>query len=58
VDAVIGENAGRIWRFLEERGEAQSVGAISKGLGMKDGDVRLALGWLAREGKLDRKSVV
>jgi len=47
----IGENAGRIWHFLNQNGES-NLSEIKNALGMKGSDVRMALGWLAREGKV------
>lgn len=52
----IGETAGKIWTRLEEREEL----AISKIPEIVDKGVMityLALGWLAREGKLSIRSV-
>jgi len=46
----IGENAGLIWAVLES-GELH-VKAIKKSTKLKDQDLNLALGWLAREGKI------
>jgi hypothetical protein len=46
----IGNNAGLIWSALEE-GEL-SVKAIKKATKLTEKDLNLALGWLAREGKV------
>lgn len=48
---VIGENAGIIWRLLNngERWEYESLKAAS---GLSDRDLNLAIGWLARENKI------
>ncbi|HJV78814.1 MAG TPA: winged helix-turn-helix domain-containing protein [Paludibacter sp.] len=46
----IGNNAGLIWAALEG-GEA-SVKAIKKSTKLVEKDLHLALGWLAREGKV------
>ncbi|OIP83393.1 MAG: hypothetical protein AUK44_05355 [Porphyromonadaceae bacterium CG2_30_38_12] len=46
----IGINAGLIWNALE-KGE-QSVKALKKTTKLNEKDVNLALGWLAREGKV------
>jgi hypothetical protein len=51
VDSVIGENAGRIWQLLKEKGP-QSPSALTKSLNLKSADVDRSIGWLAREGKL------
>lgn len=47
----IGTNAGRIWHFLNENGES-NISEIKKALSMKGSEVRMALGWLARENKV------
>ncbi|MBP1675636.1 MAG: hypothetical protein H6Q20_195 [Bacteroidetes bacterium] len=46
----IGINAGLIWKALES-GE-QNVKAVKKATKLTEKDLNLALGWLAREGKL------
>lgn len=52
---AIGECAGRIWRTLASR-ERVAVAALPKLTGADPGMVRLALGWLAREGKVNLRS--
>ncbi|MGE4586053.1 MAG: winged helix-turn-helix domain-containing protein [Mangrovibacterium sp.] len=47
----IGNNAGKIWRFLNQNDES-SISEIKQALAMKGSDVRMALGWLARENKI------
>jgi Winged helix-turn-helix domain (DUF2582) len=47
----IGENAGRIWNHLREHPGIQ-LEQISKELKLKDSLALMAIGWLAREGKL------
>lgn len=46
----IGNNAGLIWAALE-KGE-MNVKAIKKTTKLAEKDMNLALGWLAREGKV------
>ncbi|MBQ9523426.1 MAG: winged helix-turn-helix domain-containing protein [Paludibacteraceae bacterium] len=46
----IGENAGLIWSALQ--GGALTAKALKKATKLKDADLNLSLGWLAREGKL------
>ena len=46
----IGNNAGLIWSALED-GEL-NVKAIKKATKLTEKDLNLALGWLAREGKV------
>jgi hypothetical protein len=50
-DKVI-ETAGKTWRFLGQNGQT-SVSQLSKVLKEKDEVVLQALGWLAREDKID-----
>ncbi len=47
----IGLNAGKIWSILFEEGE-QPVKNLIKKLKMSSADFYMAVGWLAREGKL------
>ena len=48
---LIGETAGKVWRFLDKHGEA-NLTQIKKGM-KGDADLILqAIGWLAREDKL------
>lgn len=54
-NSEIGENAGKIWHLLSEKGEL-SLKQIKKDLKIKKGDdLFLALGWLFREDKLNAK---
>jgi hypothetical protein len=48
---MIGTTAGAVWQFLRESGPA-SLSAIEKGVDAPRTVVAMALGWLAREGKL------
>jgi hypothetical protein len=52
VTDVIGEAAGKIWHFLNENGEA-SVNKITVETELNKNDVQRAIGWLAKEGKID-----
>lgn len=47
---TIGANAGKIWNALQNG--ALSGKALKKATKLKEADLNLALGWLAREGKL------
>lgn len=47
---MIGANAGKIWNALQNG--AQSSKALKKATKLKEAELNLALGWLAREGKL------
>lgn len=46
----IGENAGKIWTALQ--GGALTTKALKKATKLKEAELNLALGWLAREDKL------
>ena len=46
----IGENAGLIWNTLQNG--AQELKAIKKATKLKNEELYMALGWLAREGKI------
>ena len=46
----IGENAGLVWNSLQNG--AQEIKAIKKAKKKKNEELYMALGWLAREGKL------
>ena len=47
---LIGANAGKIWNALQNGALASK--ALKKATKLKNEDLFLALGWLAREGKL------
>ena len=49
--AKIGENAGLVWGALQNG--AQGVKALKKATKLKNEGLFLALGWLAREGKVN-----
>lgn len=51
----IGANAGLVWNALQN-GE-QNVKAVKKATKLNEKDLNLALGWLAREGKLNFSEV-
>jgi hypothetical protein len=50
IKEAIGVNAGLIWQALESG--ALSVKALKKATKLKDKELNLALGWLAREDKV------
>jgi hypothetical protein len=50
---TVGKNAGMIWRALDIWGEA-SAKALAHLARLQERDLYEALGWLAREGKLER----
>lgn len=47
----IGNNAGRIWNLLSEEG-AHPVKDVIKKLKLPTSEFYMAIGWLAREGKI------
>lgn len=51
MEDAIGESAGKVWRYLEAQGP-RSVSQIQRGTGLSQSLTYLALGWLAREGKI------
>lgn len=57
---AVGRAAGKVWQYLRSNGQC-SVTAVEKGVEMPSTLVHMALGWLAREGKLaveqDKRSV-
>jgi hypothetical protein len=50
--ACVGEAAGVVWRVLSEKGPL-SLAKLVKAVGEPRDTVMQALGWLAREGKID-----
>jgi hypothetical protein len=50
----IGETAGLVWHFLHSNG-ASSLSAVEKGVKAPRSTVSMAVGWLAREGKIEVK---
>jgi len=49
---TIGAAAGKIWEYLDENG-ATSVSKVTKETEISRNDVQRAIGWLAKEGKLN-----
>lgn len=49
---AIGETAGQVWEFLNQHGHS-SLNAIKLGVPAPKSLVDMAIGWLAREGKID-----
>jgi hypothetical protein len=47
----VGATAGKIWGFLVEHGKV-SLSALEKGVEAPRTQVYMAIGWLAREGKV------
>ena len=50
ITSKIGENAGLIWTALQ--GGALTTKALKKATKLKEAELNMALGWLAREGKI------
>ncbi len=49
---IIGNTAGRVWSVLHEQGDL-AISQIPKKLGETPAITYQALGWLAREGKIE-----
>jgi hypothetical protein len=47
----IGDAAGVVWRYLEAHG-ALTLAALKRGAELRDPAFLMAVGWLAREGKV------
>jgi len=52
LEAQIGQHAGMLWALLKEKGP-QTPAALAKALGLTGAELDRAIGWLAREGKLE-----
>ena len=55
-ERAIGETTGLVWNFLRLNGES-NLSALAKGVEAPKLMVSMAVGWLAREGKLELKHV-
>ena len=51
---TVGENAGKVWRNLNENRGEISIQELSRKINLSAEDVALAVGWLARENKPQR----
>ncbi|MFK5951267.1 MAG: winged helix-turn-helix domain-containing protein [Methylococcales bacterium] len=51
-ETTIGAAAGAIWEYLDKNG-ATSVSKVTKETGVSKNDAQRAIGWLAKEGKLN-----
>jgi hypothetical protein len=47
----IGESAGKAWQYLNEH-PGSALEEVNKALKLKENLLHMAIGWLAREGKL------
>ena len=52
MDEKIGNIAGLIWKYLIDNGQSTTI-KIKSALEISNSMMYLALGWLAREGKVD-----
>lgn len=52
----IGLNAGKVWQLLSDY-EKWSYGALKRRSGLKDKELGAAIGWLAREDKIEMHEV-
>jgi hypothetical protein len=48
----VGATAGEIWAYLEKKGRS-SVSAVEKAASAPKREVQMAIGWLAREDKIE-----
>ncbi len=48
----VGNTAGKIWTYLEKHGRS-SVSAVEKAANAPKREIQMAIGWLAREGKIE-----
>lgn len=49
---IIGENAGIVWRLLNNDNRWWEFSEIERATGMDDKELSAAIGWLAREDKI------
>ena len=49
----IGDAAGIIWSYLEQQSKPVTLSTLKKEIDVSSTVLMMALGWLAREGKLD-----
>lgn len=52
MEELIGKIAGEIWHYLDEHGEV-NIAELKFNLGYSNSLIFLALGWLARENKIN-----
>jgi hypothetical protein len=48
----IGETAGTVWQYLKDHGKS-TLAMVEKSVDAPGGAVCMAVGWLAREGKIE-----
>lgn len=53
---MIGEYAGKVWKALDEHGE-QDMAQLKKTTALSEAEISAAIGWLAREGKIQMAEV-
>ena len=51
----LGENAGKIWSVLNERGDVLDENTLMKLTNLSDKELHAAIGWLARENKIRKE---
>jgi len=49
---TVGKTAGKVWHYLNDHGKT-SLSGLEKAVKAPRGVVFMAIGWLAREGKLE-----
>jgi Winged helix-turn-helix domain (DUF2582) len=51
MEAEIGDAAGTVWEYLDKHGET-TLSSVRQRVKLSDQMILMAIGWLAREGKL------
>ena len=51
--ATIGTNAGIVWRTINESGRPWKYEELKSATNLSDRDLNAAIGWLARENKIE-----
>jgi hypothetical protein len=49
---AVGDTAGQVWNFLDSKGKS-TLTAVERNIGALKLLVDMAIGWLAREGKIE-----
>lgn len=55
-ESLIGEAAGIVWQTIQNDSGPMTLAAIKRETGLKPDEAAAAIGWLAREGKLNFES--
>ncbi len=56
IDAhTVGTAAGEVWTYLKQRGGHARLAAVKREVALSEPLLYMAMGWLAREGKLETR---